>query len=275
MALRLDPHSLPLVSWSVLLTLTKKWAFKMEMGTWPSWRLLMVVDSRNGPHELVIFKYQGGGVGGFQWWWSYLYDKLRFVKNDIKNWRRVEFEKENKALVDLKKLIHDLDLEAEATDRICLESPFELKEVKDAIWNCENEKAPEPDGFSFKFIKHYWPILQDDIMRPISLIGCVYKIIVKVLASRVKNVISYVIDEVESSYNEGRNILDGHLINSEVVTWAKRIKNKLFLLKVDFDKAFDSINWLFLDVVMSQMGLVTNSDVGSRSVCYLPEPWFK
>lgn len=97
----------------------------------------------------------------------------------------------------------------------------------------------------------------------------------KVLASRVKNVISYVIDEVESSYNEGRNILDGHLINSEVVTWAKRIKNKLFLLKVDFDKAFDSINWLFLDVVMSQMGLVTNSDVGSRSVCYLPEPWFK
>lgn len=52
-------------------------------------------------------------MGGFQWWWSYLYDKLRFVKNDIKNWRRVEFEKENKALVDLKKLIHDLDLEAE------------------------------------------------------------------------------------------------------------------------------------------------------------------
>lgn len=44
--------------------------------------------------------------------------------------------------------------------------------------------------------------------RLIGLIGCVYKIIAKVLASRLKKVISYVIDEIQLAYTEERNIPD-------------------------------------------------------------------
>ena len=36
--------------------------------------------------------------------------------------------------------------------------------------------------------------------------------------------------------------------------WAKSIKKKLLLFKVDFDKAFDSVNWDYLDSVLEQMG---------------------
>lgn len=181
-------------------------------------------------------------------------------------------------------------LKLSKADRIFLEESFDLQEIINAIWECGNDKAPGPDGFSFKFIKKFWSIIQDDVMRfvkhfecfgclsrgsnssfitllpkvkdplslidyrPISLIGCVYKILAKALALRLKRVIGTIIDEVQSAFIENRNILDGLMIINEICTWAKKSKTKTFLFKVDFDKAFDSINWSYLDSVMGQMG---------------------
>lgn len=39
---------------------------------------------------------------------------------------------------------------------------------KNAIWNCGNERASGLDGFTFKFIELYCPIMQDDIMRVVK-----------------------------------------------------------------------------------------------------------
>lgn len=54
--------------------------------------------------------------------------------------------------------------------------------------------------------------------RPISLIGCMYKIMAKILASRLKWVVGTVVDEVQSIYIEGRNILEGPLVINEICT---------------------------------------------------------
>ena len=175
-------------------------------------------------------------------------------------------------------------------DRQFLEAPFDIRGIRESIWNCGGDKAPAPDGFTFNFIKRYWDFMQDDIMRfvkhfeefgsfsrgsnssfisllpkvkdpltlaefrPISLIGCVYKIIAKSLASRIKRVIGSVIDESQTAFIQGRNILDGPMIINEVCVWARKDKCKSFLFKVDFEKAFDSINWNYLDSTMRQMG---------------------
>ncbi|GJT93612.1 putative RNA-directed DNA polymerase, eukaryota, reverse transcriptase zinc-binding domain protein [Tanacetum coccineum] len=56
------------------------------------------------------------------------------------------------------------------------------------------------------------------------------------------------------AFIKGRQIIDGPLIVDEIISWAKLNKRKMFFLKVDFEKAFDSLNWSFLDSVMSQMG---------------------
>nr|GFC55952.1 RNA-directed DNA polymerase, eukaryota, reverse transcriptase zinc-binding domain protein [Tanacetum cinerariifolium] len=40
-------------------------------------------------------------------------------------------------------------------DRISLESPVSIDEIKDIVWGCGSSKAPGPDGFSFAFIKKY------------------------------------------------------------------------------------------------------------------------
>ncbi|MDV3199462.1 MAG: reverse transcriptase family protein, partial [Sweet potato little leaf phytoplasma] len=72
--------------------------------------------------------------------------------------------------------------------------------------------------------------------------------------NRLKKVLGSVISEYQSAYLSNRNILDGPLIINEVITWLKKDKAKAFLFKIDFEKAFDSLNWNFIDKVFEQMG---------------------
>nr|KAJ0223744.1 hypothetical protein LSAT_V11C200058470 [Lactuca sativa] len=88
---------------------------------------------------------------------------------------------------------------------------------------------------------------------PISLIGLLYKIIAKLLALRLIRVIGSVTDEVQSAYVEGRNIIEGLMIVNELCSRAKAISRKLLLFKASFNKAFDSVNWAFLESIMDQM----------------------
>lgn len=90
--------------------------------------------------------------------------------------------------------------------------------------------------------------------RPISLIECLYKIIIKALANRVKRVICSIVDDIQTGFLENWNILDGPLIVNEILSWAKKDKKKALFFKVDFDKAFDSVNWHYLDSILYQEG---------------------
>ncbi|KAJ0520505.1 putative RNA-directed DNA polymerase [Helianthus annuus] len=167
---------------------------------------------------------------------------------------------------------------------------FSKEEIKEAVWCCGGDKTPGPDGFTFKFIKNFWDLFEKDFestleyfyvhgklnrgcnssfislipksnnpqtinnFRPINLIGCISKVVTKILSSRLKKVMDFLISDVQTAYIEGRSIMEGPLIMNELISWAKCSKKKLMLLKVDFEKAFDSISWSFLDSVLSQMG---------------------
>lgn len=152
-------------------------------------------------------------------------------------------------------------------DNLFLEHDFAVEEVKEAIWNCGSEKACVPNDFTFKFLKRYWSLIQDEIrrfvkyfeaggqlargcsslfitlipkikdhltlndFRPIFLIGCFYKIIAKILANRIKKIIGMVIDETQAGFIENRNILDRPMIINEICSRAKCVKQKTFILK--------------------------------------------
>lgn len=77
---------------------------------------------------------------------------------------------------------------------------------------------------------------------PISLIGCIYKIISKILASRLKGVLPGIISTTQTAFLKGRQILDGVLVANEVINYAKKKKKPLYLFKVDFEKAYDSVS---------------------------------
>ncbi|GJY06599.1 RNA-directed DNA polymerase, eukaryota [Tanacetum coccineum] len=90
--------------------------------------------------------------------------------------------------------------------------------------------------------------------RPISLIGCRYMIIGKILANRLCGVIGSCINPVQLAFIKDRNILDGPLILNEILAWYQERNKKLMVFKVDFEKAFDSLCWDFLDLVMEKLG---------------------
>ncbi|GAU26988.1 hypothetical protein TSUD_290390 [Trifolium subterraneum] len=66
-----------------------------------------------------------------------------------------------------------------------------------------------------------------------------------------------VISESQTAFVRDRQILDGILIVIEVVDEARRAKKEFMLFKVDFEKAYDSVDWGYLDVVMGRMGFPT------------------
>ncbi|MCI02774.1 cysteine-rich receptor-like protein kinase [Trifolium medium] len=90
-----------------------------------------------------------------------------------------------------------------------------------------------------------------------SLVGSLYKILAKVLANRLRLVIGSVISESQTAFVRDRQILDGILIVNEVVDEARRSKKELMLFKVDFEKAYDSVDWGYLDVVMGRISFPT------------------
>ncbi|GKB18971.1 RNA-directed DNA polymerase, eukaryota [Tanacetum coccineum] len=90
--------------------------------------------------------------------------------------------------------------------------------------------------------------------RPISLIGSLYKIIAKVLANRLVGVLSELINEVQSAFVADRQILDGPFILNEVLHWCRKKKKHALIFKVDFEKAYDSVRWDFLDDVLDKFG---------------------
>ncbi|GJX96216.1 RNA-directed DNA polymerase, eukaryota, reverse transcriptase zinc-binding domain protein [Tanacetum coccineum] len=113
-------------------------------------------------------------------------------------------------------------------DACSLEHLFLENEVWNAVCGCGSDKAPGPDGFNFKYIKRFWGIIKEDVLkavvdplglcdfRPISLIG------------------------------------NGMLIANETMEFLKRKKMKEIIFKVDFEKAYDSINWSYMMEIMER-----------------------
>lgn len=82
--------------------------------------------------------------------------------------------------------------------------------------------------------------------RPISLINCSFKIIMKVLTNRLRNVIGLLVDKVQSGFIKYRFILENVAIAQQVISSVDSNKEQGVLLKVDFGKAYDKVGILFL-----------------------------
>ncbi|RVW85171.1 Transposon TX1 uncharacterized 149 kDa protein [Vitis vinifera] len=171
-----------------------------------------------------------------------------------------------------------------------LEEMFSMEEVYLALSELNGDKAPGPDGFPIAFWQFCWDFVKDKIMgffkdffergkfvrslnstflvlvpkkggaddlrdyRPISLVGGLYKILAKVLANRLKKVVSKVVSPTQNAFVEGRQILDVALIANEAIDSLLKGDETGVLCKLDLEKAYDHINWDFLMTVMQKMG---------------------
>jgi hypothetical protein len=155
---------------------------------------------------------------------------------------------------------------------------------------CDGNKSPGPDGFNFAFVKAMWSLIKVEIrimfdqfhgigtlpksftsyfvalipkvnssfelgdFRPISLLGCLYKIIAKVLTARLARVMDRLVASTQLAFLKGRQLVDGVVVVNEVVDLVKRTGRSCIIFKVDFEKAYDSVDWSFLDYMLVRFG---------------------
>nr|GEZ22479.1 RNA-directed DNA polymerase, eukaryota, reverse transcriptase zinc-binding domain protein [Tanacetum cinerariifolium] len=134
--------------------------------------------------------------------------------------------------------------------------------------DCGIDKSPGPDGFTFGFYRHFWKLIEKDVVdavkyffkhgavpkgskssfialipknpgsnkvkdfRPLSLIGSFYKIIAKILANQLIFVLGDIVNEVQSAFVVDRQILDDPFILNELLQWSKSKKKQTMILRL-------------------------------------------
>ncbi|XP_074314415.1 uncharacterized protein LOC141649629 [Silene latifolia] len=174
----------------------------------------------------------------------------------------------------------------------CLSNEYSEEEVTEALNQMHPLKAPGPDGMNGLFFQTYWgtvgpavvsivlKILRGEELptefnktnivlipkkkapdkvsdfRPISLCNVVYKLVSKVLANRLKLFLSDIVSENQSAFTPGRLISDNVLIAFELFHYMKNSRSAegFMAIKLDMAKAYDRIEWGFLERVLVVMG---------------------
>ncbi|CAN1306590.1 Putative ribonuclease H protein At1g65750 [Linum perenne] len=174
-----------------------------------------------------------------------------------------------------------------------LTRPVIDEEVRKAVFDLGPNKSPGPDGFSGNFYRQYWDVLGPQVcqevkeffqnskmpqgwndthiviipkvphpeeisqFRPISCCNFNYKIISKIMASRIKKWIPVIVSEMQAAFTKGRAIQDNIMIVHEVLHHFKTRSGKFkwdMMIKMDMKKAYDMVDWSGLDGILKAMG---------------------
>lgn len=74
------------------------------------------------------------------------------------------------------------------------------------------------------------------------------------MANRIQPFLPQIILPTQTAFVKNRCILDNDFLATEAIKWAKESRQNLVILLLDFEKAYDRVNWSFLEATMRKMG---------------------
>ena len=128
-----------------------------------------------------------------------------------------------------------------------------------AVVSCLNSNSIEP-GLNHTFITLILKVKSREFVtefRPIALCNILYKLVSKVLANRLKKVLPHIISKSQSAFQSDKAISDNILVAFETLHHMKRKRSGKMGhmgLKLDMSKAYDWLEWGFLQKIMEKMG---------------------
>jgi len=172
-----------------------------------------------------------------------------------------------------------------------LAAEFSDSDIQAAFLSLPKSKAPGPDGYPAEFFKANWSVVGREMIaavkeflstgcllqqwnstiislipkkananrmtefRPISCFNTLYKVASKLLSNRLKAALPKLISSAQSAFVPGRLLVENVLLATELVSGYKWIEiSKRCMLKVDLQKAFDSLNWEFILNTLEALG---------------------
>jgi hypothetical protein len=154
----------------------------------------------------------------------------------------------------------------------------------------KKDRSPGPDDWTVEFYIEFFDLLGDDLLevveevrtygrvhvsfnstfialipkvdcpktfdgfRPISLCNCIYKIISKVIAVRLKIVLPQEISPKQFRFLERRQINEAIILAQEGLHTIKTSHMPTAVIKLDLFKAYDRVSWLYLRLLLIHIG---------------------
>ena len=182
------------------------------------------------------------------------------------------------------------NIEAKLTDdqKLSCEGELSAAECFECLKTMEMGKSPGTDGLPAEFYKVFWNDVSTHLLaslnssfskghlsisqrrglitlipkknkpqqflknwRPISPLNCDYKIAAKAVATRMKRVLPDIINNDQTGFLKGRSIGENVRLLNSVISYAEQQNVPGMLLFIDFEKAFDTLEWKFLEKTLS------------------------
>ncbi|XP_027118292.2 uncharacterized protein [Coffea arabica] len=176
-------------------------------------------------------------------------------------------------------------------DNAKLEEVPSIEEVHRVLRSMDEESAAGPDGFTGKFFTFAWQVIAQDVykavlsffcgaelprfitstsivlipkvqnpqdfsqFRPISLCNFFNKLLSRILADRVADILPKIISPHQTGFVKGRNITENFLLAQEVISgMAKKNRGGNVVMKLDMSKAYDRVAWSHIINVLRRYG---------------------
>ena len=173
--------------------------------------------------------------------------------------------------------------------------PLSPQEVFKAAKSLAKDVCPGLDGLSVQWYLQYWDLIGEGLTRayqqvldsgympqewndgliymipkaggqleelrhwrPITLLNIIYKILAKTLAKRLQPYLSELIHDSQTGFIQERSIFDNIILFWEMVAFAEGQNQELAVLFLDFEKAYDRVDWNFMEGTLLKMGFPNN-----------------